>query len=360
LLLERFNIIRILVICICLEFRNLSLGLPACPGQEYTMRLKLVHPLWTHLPSIAALVLLIAYLIAAGPLPPEVATHFGFNGQPDAYGSPWSVFGLNIGLSLFFIALSVFLDELWARQEKTKKFNWLSLIDDITVGAMAGISLGYLNYIREGAVSYGFNWAYFGLVFGFSVILAVVLELLRPAHPNSEALVARDLSGLKTELAQRLEKGSRFVYWDSQNPFYVTLLTIILPLVMITEAVFFLFNQSWAAYLLIIIGILLIIPFGGQRTLITRDHIIIRWGIIGIRVLNLKIPEIAAVEVHQFAPLKDFGGYGIRFNGEMTAYYFRGNRGVKITTAAGKKYLIGSDRPENLAAVIQTIIGKGR
>jgi hypothetical protein len=341
-----------------LKFRNLNLVFPACPGQEYIMRLKLVHPLWTHLPSIAALVLLIAYVIAAGPLPSEVAIHFGFNGQPDAYGSPWSVFGLNIGLSLFFILLSAFLDELWARQEKSKKFNWLSLIDDITVGAMAGINLGYLNYIREGAVSYGFNWAYFGLVFGFSVILAVILELLRPARPNSEALTARDLNGLKTELAQRLEKGSRFVYWDSQNPFYVTLLTIILPLVMITEAIFFLFNQSWAAYLLIIIGVLLIIPFGGQRTLVTRDHIIIRWGIIGIRVLNLKIAEIAAVEVHQFSPLKDFGGYGIRFNREMTAYYFRGNRGVKITTTAGKKYLIGSDYPENLAAVIQSLTGK--
>ena len=55
------------------------------------MRLKIIHPLWTHLPAIAALVLLIAYLIATAPLPSDVALHFSFSGQPDSFGSPWSV-----------------------------------------------------------------------------------------------------------------------------------------------------------------------------------------------------------------------------------------------------------------------------
>ena len=97
------------------------------------MTRRLIHPAWTHLPAIAAITIFIVYLIAALPLPAMVPLHFTFNGKPDSYGSPWSVFGLTIGLSVFFILLSAFLDELWARQEKAKTFNWLSLLDDIVV-----------------------------------------------------------------------------------------------------------------------------------------------------------------------------------------------------------------------------------
>jgi len=73
-------------------------------------------------------------------------------------------------------------------------------------------------------------------------------------------------------------------------------------------------------------------------------------------VLKLKTADIASAEIMQFAPLGDFGGYGIRYNGKMTAYYLRGSRGVKITTQKGKKYLIGSDRPEHLLAVINAVM----
>ncbi len=67
--------------------------------------------------------------------------------------------------------------------------------------------------------------------------------------------------------------------------------------------------------------------------------------------------DIAAVEIHEFSLLKDFGGYGIRFNREMKAYYLHGTRGVKITVNGGKKYLIGSDRPEQLSTVIRAVTG---
>ncbi len=75
----------------------------------------------------------------------------------------------------------------------------------------------------------------------------------------------------------------------------------------------------------------------------------------GFRVLRLNTAEVTSAELHQFSPLKDFGGYGVRFNREMKAFYLRGDRGVKITMTNGKKYLIGSDTPENLLAVIRAV-----
>jgi len=43
----------------------------------------------------------------------------------------------------------------------------------------------------------------------------------------------------------------------------------------------------------------------------------------------------------------------------MTAYYLRGSKGVKLETAGGRKYLVGSDRPEDLLAVIRTVLESG-
>ena len=60
----------------------------------------------------------------------------------------------------------------------------------------------------------------------------------------------------------------------------------------------------------------------------------------------------------EYAPLKDFGGYGIRFGKGMKAYILRGTRGVKITTLNGKKYLVSSDHPERLLAVLQMVTGE--
>jgi hypothetical protein len=321
------------------------------------MRLKLVHPLWTHLPSIGALIILVIFILTAGPLPAEAPVHFGFSGAPDRYGSPWEVFGITIGLAVVFISVSVLLDELWARQEKAKSFNWLSLMDDIFVPFMAGVSLGYLSFLKSGDDSFNFPWVYALPMFGGAVVLAVILDMLRPYRPHAAPLTTKESPALKEEITKNLKENASFVYWDYQNPFYVTLITVVLPLVMFIVAAITWFIQEWAGIVTLLVGVMLVIPYGGQRTLVTRHQVVIRWGILGIRVLRIKMADITGLEIHEFQPLKDFGGYGIRVNREMWAYYLRGNRGVKITRRQGKTVLIGSDHPEALLAVLQGITG---
>ena len=311
------------------------------------MQSRLVHPWWTHLPAVAALVVLFVRIAVSGPFPNNVPIHFNYGGEADKYGSPWLVFGLVIGLSVFFILLSGLLDELWARQEKKKTFNWLSLLDDVVVGAMVGTSLG--------VGSTAFPWNYLGLVCGSTVVLAVILEMIRPYRFYRHNIVEPDTEVLKPEIIRRLDGNVPFVYWDSQNPFYITLLTTVLPLVLLGSAVGAWFDEPWVSLMLVLVALFLIMPYGGLRVIVTRENITIRFGIFGFRVLRLAMTEIAEVGTHRFSPLKDFGGYGIRFNREMSAYFLRGTRGVKITTVKGKKYLIGTDNAERLAAVISTI-----
>jgi hypothetical protein len=110
---------------------------------------------------------------------------------------------------------------------------------------------------------------------------------------------------------------------------------------------------------MIFLGVVtMVFTYGGQRVLLTRQDLTIRWGAIGLRVLRLNTAEIVSAEIMEFAPLRDFGGYGIRYGRGMTAYYMKGRRGVKITTVKDKLYLVGSDHPERLLTVLELITGK--
>ncbi len=321
------------------------------------MNRKLVHPLWVHLPAIAAFLVFLGYLIAAVPLPAEAPVHFSAGGTPDRYGSPWEVFGLLIALSVLFLVVSGLIDELWARQEKKKSFNWLAWLDDLTVGAMAGFGLGYLAFLNSGETVYSFSGPWFWPVLAGTTILGLLAETLRPYRPCHEPLPPAETAGLEQELSRRIRNGQHFVYWDYQMPLYVNLLSILLPLVMFVSAYFSWMEAAWMSVLLVVVGLLMVVLYGGQRTLVTRDTVTVRWGIFGIPVLRLKTSDIASAELHRFSPLRDFGGYGIRFNREMKAYYLRGGAGVLLTLHNGKKYLIGSDKPADLLTVVQAVIG---
>ena len=47
----------------------------------------------------------------------------------------------------------------------------------------------------------------------------------------------------------------------------------------------------------------------------------------------------------------------MRYSSGMKAYFLGGDRGVTIATSGGKKFLIGSDHPDLLAAVIRAVAG---
>jgi hypothetical protein len=326
---------------------------------------KLAHPLWTHLPALAALVVFILCLLMSTPLPSWAPVHFGLDGEPDRYGNPWGFVWFVIGFSVFFIALSGFLDEQWARQEKKKSFNWLCWLDDITVGWIGGVGAGYLLFLRDGEYNFNFPWGLTGIIAGGAVVLSLILEVIRPYRPSTGKPVEKDTQFSVTGLARQVKEDTNFVYWDIQNPLWVTLLSVAVPLIFLGSAILVWFSTDGGVFsyfyipLAVIVSIFIIVfIYGGQRTIATRQNIIVRWGLAGIKVLNLKTAEVNSVELHEFAPLKDFGGYGIRGNKEMTAYYLRGHAGVKITAASGKKYLVGSDQPERLLAVLKLVAGK--
>ncbi|MBN1690402.1 MAG: hypothetical protein JW901_05220 [Dehalococcoidia bacterium] len=321
------------------------------------MKVKIVHPLWTHLPALLLILAAVFFTVKALPLPDPAPVRFDLSGQPNTYGSPWIGSSLLLGLSVGFLILWLWLDELWARQEKKKTFNWMSLFDEFAIGSMCGVQIAYVNMLASPQRIFPFPWIEMVTACLLGTGLAVVLELIRPYRHYEKKPAIENASQVAEEITRIVQEGQPVSYWESQNPPYVGALMVIVPLIMIMAAVFTWASLPWLSIMLGLIAVAMIGTYGGFRTQVTRDTVTVRMGLLGIRLLQLKTADITGVEVHSFSPLQDFGGYGIRFNSEIRAFYLQGDRGVKITVSDGKKYLIGSDRPEHLAAVIDLVRG---
>ena len=307
---------------------------------------RLHHPIWAHAPAA----LTVAGMICGVPLiirsPGRGASLFDH-----ALG-----LAIWIGLSLLFVGLSVFIDELWARQESRKTFNWMSLFDETTVGLLGGIELGQIRMLAAGEQTLRFPWIEALGVTLLVTALALALEILRPCRPPDLPPVPEDTGEFESELAKHLKSGQRLAYWDIQNPAWMTALIGGTALVLLIEGTLLWRIIPWLSVVLLPAGVFILLLYGGLRTLVTREGVIVYLGVFGIRLLFLNVSDISDARLHAFSPLRDFGGYGIRFNREMKAYFMRGNTGVRLTTSRGKKLLIGSDRPRRLLAVIRAVM----
>ncbi|HUO28396.1 MAG TPA: DUF6141 family protein [Bryobacteraceae bacterium] len=67
--------------------------------------------------------------------------------------------------------------------------------------------------------------------------------------------------------------------------------------------------------------------------------------------------EIRSLETRTYRPVRDFGGWGVRWAARGIVYHARGNRGVRLILASGERVLIGSQRPEELANAIAARTG---
>lgn len=63
--------------------------------------------------------------------------------------------------------------------------------------------------------------------------------------------------------------------------------------------------------------------------------------------------EIKAAYARKYHPLREYGGWGVRWSPKYgMAYNLSGNKGVQFEFVAGKKLLIGSQKPDEFAAAV--------
>jgi hypothetical protein len=227
------------------------------------------------------------------------------------------------------------------------------------VAFQTALTLQYLDAVARTPAVMEHSWTLSAVLAAIALAGGVVLEWLRPHRPSDETLLAEESPDLAREVRARQENGQPWAYWESQNPRYARWLLPAFGLGLLVLG-----YQSWgdsrlASVVAVAAGLLvLLVASGGFRVTVTPEGLRLRSGLVGIPLLRLPMKEIQAAEPHRFSPVADFGGWGIRRNREMLAFFLEGTTGVKVTTTKGKRYLIGTATPERLAGVIRAALGR--
>jgi hypothetical protein len=110
---------------------------------------------------------------------------------------------------------------------------------------------------------------------------------------------------------------------------------------------------AWTIVLLImvvvLVGTLLSLRL---TTTVTPDALSVRFGFL--YKTRVPLSEIALAEAVQYAPVREYGGWGIRGVGRRRALNARGNQGVLLTRSDGSTLLVGSQRPRELLAALSS------
>jgi hypothetical protein len=106
------------------------------------------------------------------------------------------------------------------------------------------------------------------------------------------------------------------------------------------------FSPVIVAVMLAVIALLGALLMLRLTTTVTEDSVSVRYGFLHETRVPLK--EIALAEAVEYAPLRDYGGWGIRGSRRRRAVNARGNQGVLLTRTDGTTLLVGSQRPREL------------
>lgn len=95
--------------------------------------------------------------------------------------------------------------------------------------------------------------------------------------------------------------------------------------------------------------VLALFIFAQLNTVISEKGIMIRFFPFHTRYVLYPRENIEKVELVKYSPLKDFGGWGIRYGWQGTkAFNVKGENGILLELKNGDKRLIGTQKPEEV------------
>lgn len=90
-------------------------------------------------------------------------------------------------------------------------------------------------------------------------------------------------------------------------------------------------------------------------TKIKEDGIYVRFFPFHLSFKQYGWEELTKSYVRQYAPVSEYGGWGLKYGmfGKGTAYNVSGNKGLQLEFTNKKKLLIGTNKPEELTALLK-------
>lgn len=108
----------------------------------------------------------------------------------------------------------------------------------------------------------------------------------------------------------------------------------------------------WLFWLLFGIGLPLLFCTMGLIIEVYSSSVLIHYFPLSRR--SISMDDIESLDSRTYAPIRQFGGWGIRGAAHRRAYTIKGNQGVEITMKNGQSILIGSQNPQELALAIES------
>jgi hypothetical protein len=106
------------------------------------------------------------------------------------------------------------------------------------------------------------------------------------------------------------------------------------------------------------IGLPLLFYFTRLITEVRSDGIYIKFVPFHFKFKHYPYPEIKSYEVREYKPIREYGGWGIRYGLNGKVYNVYGNKGIQLTFKNNKKLLIGTQKPEELYRAISNAKSK--
>lgn len=107
--------------------------------------------------------------------------------------------------------------------------------------------------------------------------------------------------------------------------------------------------------ILFVLAIMLLVFFTTLRTEISEEGISYRMWPFHKKPRLLAWSDIERVEIRKYKPIRDYGGWGIRFGLHGKAYNIKGNMGLQVKLTSGQSILIGTQRPDEIEKVLDVL-----
>jgi hypothetical protein len=102
-----------------------------------------------------------------------------------------------------------------------------------------------------------------------------------------------------------------------------------------------------------LVGTWLLLWLSRLTVTVTREEVVIVFRPFHLRGgKHIAVSAIAEAKARSYQPLREYGGWGIRFGIHGRAYNVSGDQGVQLVLKDGGRILIGSLRSEELEAAI--------
>jgi len=112
-------------------------------------------------------------------------------------------------------------------------------------------------------------------------------------------------------------------------------------------------NEINLYYVLIGLAIPLLFYLFELRLKVNNDGLHYQFSPFHLKFHTIKMDEIESFKAMQYSPLKEYGGWGIKYGFKGKAYNVSGNKGVKVFLKNGANIMFGSQQYKELANALK-------